>query len=172
MDFFTKALAAEYDFNAIGQFFKNLYNGSFTGKIAEIWDSIWGALSAIHPFVGYLLLALALVELFLGKRLLGFQKFLGGFAIGYAASVIYLVPVFADLIPAIGDFAWIIGIVFGVVGVLLRKPIYMVVYIIAAAYIPYYVVYSGTLVESLGGQLAIAAAAAVVAAEAFAVCVL
>ncbi len=157
MEFFNKVLAAEYDFSAIGQFFKDLYNGSLTGSLREMWDNILGI-----PAVAYVLLVLALLQLFAGKHLLGIQKFVGGFAVGYAASVVFLAPVLADLIPAIADYAWIVGIVFGVIGVLIRKVIYMAVYIIAFAYIPYFVLYSGTLVEALKGQLVIAAAAAVV----------
>ncbi len=162
MDFFKKVLAAEFDFDAIGQFFKNLFNGSFTGKVEALWDQLWGMVSVIHPFVGYLFLALALVQLLFGKRLLGFQKFVGAFAVGYAASVVYLVPVLADLIPALADFGWIVGIVVGIIAILLRKILYMAVYIIAFAYIPYYLVYSGSLVEAIGGNMIIAAAVAAV----------
>lgn len=162
MDFFNKVLAAEYDFDAIGQFFKNLFNGSFTGKVEELWDKLWGMASVIHPFVGYIFLALALVQLLFGKRLLGFQKFIGAFAVGYAASVVYLVPVLADLIPALADFGWIVGIVVGIIAILLRKILYMAVYIVAFAYIPYYLLYSGEIVAATKGQLIIAAAAAAV----------
>lgn len=162
MEFFNKVLAAEFDFGAIGQFFKNLYNGSFTGKVAELWDAVWSALSVIHPFVGYILLVLALLELFLGKRLLGVQKFLGAFAVGFAAGAVYLVPLIAKLIPAIADLGWVVGIVTGVIAVLLRKILYMALYIIAFAYIPYFVLYSGAIVDATANNLVIAAAGAVV----------
>lgn len=160
MEFFNKVLAAEFDLNAIGQFFKNLYNGSFTGKIEELWDKLWGMVSVIHPFVGYLLLALALVELLFGKRLLGFQRFIGVFAVGFAACTVYLLPVLEELIPALADFGWIVSIVVGLIAVLLRKLIYILVYIAAFAYIPYYLVYSGALLPAFGGNLIYAGAAA------------
>ncbi len=160
MEFFNKVLAAEYDFSAIGQFFKNLFNGSFTGKVEALWDKLWDMVSVIHPFVAYILLALALVELLFGKRLLGLQKFIGMFALGYAATVVYLVPVLADLIPALADFGWIVGIVVGIIAILLRKVLYILLYIVAFAYIPYYLVYSGSIVASIGGSLIFAGAAA------------
>lgn len=160
MGFFNKVLAAEFDFSAIGQFFKNLYNGSFTGKLEELWDKLWDMVSMIHGFVPYILLALALVQLLFGKRLLGVQKFIGAFAIGYAASVVYLVPLIADLSAKLGEFGWIFGIVVGIIAILIRKVLYMVVYIAAFAYIPYYLVYSGSIVESFGGNYIYAGAAA------------
>jgi len=162
MEFLNKVLAAEYDFGAIGQFFKNLWNGSFTGKVEALWDSLWGMVSVIHPFVAYILLALALVELLFGKRLLGVQKFLGAFLLGYAATVVYLVPVLADLHAVFADFGWIVGIVVGIIAILLRKVLYMVVYIVAFAYIPYYLVYSGALVASFAENMIFAGAAAAV----------
>ena len=162
MEIFNKILAAEYDFNAIGQFFKNLWNGSFTGKVEALWDKLWGMVSVIHPFVAYILLALALVELLFGKRLLGLQKFLGMFVLGYAATMVYLVPVLADLHGIFADFGWIVGIVLGIVAILLRKVLYMVIYIVACAYIPYYLVFSGTLVASFANNPIFAGAAAAV----------
>lgn len=162
MGFFNKVLAAEFDFSAIGQFFKNLYNGSFTGKLEELWDKLWDMVSMIHGFVPYILLALALVQLLFGKRLLGVQKFLGAFAIGYAASAVYLVPVIADMSAKLGDLGWIFCIVIGIIAILIRKVLYMAVYIAAFAYIPYYLVYSGTIVESIGGSYIYAGAAAAV----------
>ncbi len=164
MEFFNKVLAAEFDLSAIGQFFKNLFDGSFTGKVEALWEQLWGMAAVIHPFVGFILLALALVELLFGKRLLGFQRFLGAFAVGFAAAMVYLVPVIEGLVPAIAEFGWIVGIVVGVIAILLRKLIYILLYIAAFAYIPYYLVFSGTLLPAFGGNLIYAAAAAGVVA--------
>ena len=136
MNFLNKVLAAEYDFSAIGQFFKNLYNGSFTGKVEALWDKLWGMLPVNETIVACILLALAAIELLFGKRLLGLQKFLGAFALGYAGAYVYLVPVLADLVPALADYGWIIALVVGVIAILLRKIIYIVAYIAAFAYIP------------------------------------
>ena len=162
MNFLNKVLAAEYDFSAIGQFFKNLYNGSFTGKVEALWDKLWGMAAVIAPFVAYILLALAAIELLFGKRLLGLQKFLGAFALGYAGAYVYLVPVLADLVPALAEYGWIIALVVGVIAILLRKIIYIVVYIAAFAYIPYFIVYSGAIAPLAGfaGNLVVAGAAA------------
>lgn len=160
MEFFNKVLAAEFDLSAIGQFFKNLFNGSFTGKIEALWDKLWGMVSVIHPFVGYILLVLALVELLFGKRLLAFQRVLGAFFVGFAACSVYLIPLLADLVPALADYGWIVSIVVGLIAVLLRKLIYIVVYIAAFAYIPYYLVYSGSLLPGFAGNLIYAGVAA------------
>ena len=162
MEILNKVLAAEYDFGAIGQFFKNLWNGSFTGKVEALWDKVWGMASAIHPFVAYILIALAAIELLFGKRLLGLQKFVGMFALGYAASVVYLVPVLANLHGIFADFGWIVGIVVGIIAVLLRKILYILGYIVVFAYIPYFVVYSGAIAPLAGfaGNLVVAGAAA------------
>ena len=160
MEFINKVLAAEFDFGAISEFFKKLWDGGFAGKVEGLWDQVWGMLAVIHPFVAYILIALGAIELLFGKRLLGFQKFIAAFAVGFCASSVYLVPLVADLIPAIADFGWILAIVVGIIAILLRKVIYMVVYIAALAYIPYMVVYSGMIVESIGGNLIFAGAAA------------
>ena len=162
MDFLKKIFAAEYDFDAMGQFFKNLYNGGFAGFLKDTLDSIFGATSAIQPILGYLLLVLALIQLFLGKRLLGAQKLIGCIVVGYAASVAYLVPVLANWAAFFGDQPWIVGIVFAVIGGLFYKFFYMVAYVFAFAYIPYFLLYSGTLTAALAGKAVIAGAAAAV----------
>ena len=160
MGFIDKVLGAKFGFDAIGKFFKGLYEGGFSGKVEELWDKLWDMLAVIHPFAIYILLALSLVQLLFGKRLLAFQRFIGCFAVGYAAAVVYLVPVLESLVAAIVDYAWIVGIVCGVIAVLLRKLIYIVVYIAAFAYIPYYLVYSGKIVPSIGNNLIYAGVAA------------
>ena len=162
MELINKVLAAGYDLNAIGQFFKRLYNTSFTGKVEALWDKLWGMVAVIHPFVTYILLALAVIQLLFGKRLLGLQKFLGAFALCYAGTVYYIVPKLTSLVPALADYGWIIAIVVGIIGILLRKVVYMVSYIVAFAYIPYFIVYSGKIsfIAGFAGNLVVAGAAA------------
>lgn len=152
------------DFSKIAGVYENVYNGFFNEKVAGLWDKLWNMVSVIHPFVAYILIALGAIELLFGKRLLGVQKFFGMFCIGCGATVAYLVP----LIPfeGIAKYAWIVGIVAGVVAILLRKFLYMVLYIGAFAFFPAWLLYSGAIsaLSSFAGNLIVAAAAGVVVA--------
>ena len=151
-------------FDKIAGVYEKVCDGFFNEKIAGIWEKLWNMVSMIHPYVAYILIALGAIELLFGKRLLGVQKFFGMFFIGCGATVAYLVP----LIPleGVGKYAWIIGLIAGVVAILLRKFLYMVLYIGAFAFIPACVLYSGTIgaLASFKGNLVIAAAAGAVIA--------
>ncbi len=152
------------DFSKIEGVYEKVYNGFFNEKVAGLWEKLWNMVSMIHPFVAYILIALGAIELLFGKRLLGVQKFFGMFCIGCGVTVAYLVP----MIPfeSIGKYAWIIGLIAGVVAILLRKFLYMVVYIAAFAYFPAWLLYSGQIgaLASFQGNLIIAAAAGAVIA--------
>ena len=147
------------DFSKIEGVYEKIYNGFFNEKVAGLWEKLWDMVSMIHPFVAYILIALGAVELLFGKRLLGVQKFFGMFCIGCGATVAYVVP--ALPLDGIAEYAWIIGIVVGVIAILLRKFLYMVLYIAAFAYFPAWVLYSGaiTALSSFSGNLIVAAAA-------------
>ncbi|MBP3606604.1 MAG: hypothetical protein J6J66_08420 [Clostridia bacterium] len=152
------------DFSKIAGVYEKVYNGFFSGKVEAVWEKLMSLLSVIEPFLPYVLIALGAIELLFGKRLLGLQKFFGMFCIGYGAAVAYLVPVIP--FEGIAKYAWIVGIVVGVVGILLRKFLYMVLYIGAFAFFPAWVLYSGQIAaaSALAGNLIVAAAAGAVVA--------
>ena len=152
------------DFSKFEGVYEKVYNGFFNEKVAGIWEKLWGMVSMIHPFAAYILLALGALELLFGKRLLGVQKFFGAFCVACGVAVAYLVP----RIPfdGIAEYAWIVGIVVGVIAVLLRKFLYVVTYIGAFAFAPAWLLYSGTIdaLAGFSGNIIYAGAAGAVVA--------
>ncbi len=158
---------AEYDFKAIGEWFKSVYETiSTNADISGLWASFTSILNML-PLIatGAIFLVLSLVEVFFGKKLLGIQKFLLCFAVGYTASVAYLAPLLPEgfTIPS-----WIIGVVVGAVAALLFKLIYFLAYIVAAGYSVYIICMGGfylpeAVAPMVKGNMVIALAAGAVA---------
>jgi len=90
----------------------------------------------VYPF-----LVLALIECFAGKRLLGFQKFVACFILGFEYGVLYVSPMLDDVV-AIDH--WIAGLVIGLVAALLSKLIYFLAYVGIVGYAVYFIAYTGT----------------------------
>ena len=149
----------------IQAFFQSVINAEF--DFAAIWESIfgvWAALTAsptyieIESFVSGLLtsvpgiavtgvlLVLSLIQVFAGKKLLGFQKFVACFAVGFVYGVVFLAP-FIETIVVIPH--WVSGVVVGAIAALLCKPVYFLTYVGAAAYSMYFVCYSGEILPEL-----------------------
>lgn len=146
-------------------FFESVINAEF--DFAAIWESIlgvWAALTAspayieIKAFIDGLLsnvpamavtgvlLVLSLIQVFFGKKLLGFQKFIACFAVGFAYGVVFLAP-FVDTVFQMPH--WISGVVVGAIAALLCKLVYFLLYIGAAAYSVYFIAFSGTILPEV-----------------------
>ena len=89
---FSGLINAEYDFSAIGDWVKSVYEFiAADATISGIWGTINSFLTAIPTIaVTSILLVLSLIEVFCGKKLLGLQKFLACFVVGFAVSAAYL----------------------------------------------------------------------------------
>ena len=150
----------------IQSFFASVINAQF--DFAQIWESIVGTYYAvicsptyieIEAFVKELLvnvpgvavtaalLVLSLIQLFAGKKLLNFQKFVACFVLGFAYGVVFLAPLVETVVPL--PYHWISGVVVGVIAALLCKPVYFVGYVGAAAYAAYFVCFSASVLPEL-----------------------
>ena len=110
--------------------------------IAPIWEMACGYIEMVVPYMAYIVMALGLVVALFGKKLLPVVKFLGFFAIGFGAGVLYLSPVIDSLfvIPS-----WIVGLVIGVIAAVFSKILYLIVF----ALVPGYAVYSACFTASV-----------------------
>ena len=132
------------------------------GKIAnkadmlkDMWNSANEAIAPYVPafLVAFLLIGASLLEAFVGKRLLGVQKFAVCFLLGFLVGSVYLHPILA---PAVASFfalkAWIVGVVVGVIAGLLCRPLYFVGYVGVIGYFGYFLMVSGVLLEWTKGS--------------------
>jgi len=148
---FFEKVAAGFSFDEIGAWFKDLF-GKVTaegGPVETYWSTGLDFIKGLLPLAWILpaiLIALSLVQVFAGKKLLGIQKFVACFVVGYALGAVLLTPVIAELF-AIAD--WIVGLVVGVIAALLCKPIYFLSYVVAAGYGVYALCMSDVLPEAI-----------------------
>lgn len=143
MDFLNQIV----DGKAVSETVSGLYSqvAAEGGTVKTLWDAGMGFVESILPFAWILpaiLAVLSLVEVFAGKKLLGLQKILGCFVVGFACGATFLAPVVATLVAI---DAWIVGLVVGVVAALLCKPVYFIAYVVAAVAAPFYVCMSGLI---------------------------
>ena len=110
--------------------------------IAPIWETVAGYLEMVMPYMAYIVMALGLVVALFGKKLLPVVKFLGFFAIGFGAGVLYLSPLVDKLfvIPS-----WITGLVIGVIAAVFFKILYILVVALASGYAMYSVCYTASV---------------------------
>ena len=165
---FFEKVAAGFSFEEIGAWFKDLF-ASVTaegGPVETYWTMGLDFIKGLLPLAWILpaiLAVLSLVQVFAGKKLLGLQKFIACFVVGYALGAVLLTPVIAQVFE-ISD--WIVGLVVGVVAALLCKPIYFLSYVAVAGYGVYALCMSDVLPEAVASftnSWYIALAAAVVA---------
>lgn len=156
MEFVYDLIGGKFDFSALGQFISSQYEaimGCDTVKL--IWDTVASCIGAVVPFIPYFFMALALVEVFFGTKLLSLQKFFFFLAVGFGLGVYYVAPLLDQfiLLPH-----WVMGLVVGIVAAVLFKLEYVILYILAAAYSAYILVFA-----NFGNNMVISAAAALVA---------
>lgn len=164
MEFINDLIACKFGFADLWAKISEFY-ATVAGEgtaVKGLWDT---GIGFIKPYIGayfaYILIALSLVQAFFGKRLLGLQKFLGFFAIGFTLGMYYLAPIVKGFLPVIPD--WVVGLVVAVLAAVLSKVLYLVVVAVAAGYSAYLVAYSGMVLGAIKGNLIVAAAVAVVA---------
>ena len=90
MTFFNSVKDASYSFTDIFAFFAGLWQEVMTSEgVSGIFSIVDMALAAILPFLPFIYLALGIVVLFFGQRLLGVLRFLAVFFVGFVAGVYY-----------------------------------------------------------------------------------
>ena len=116
---------------------------------AEVTNTLAWAKDLLAPVWAYrffAFMALALIVALFGKRLLGILKFLGGFAAGFIAGVALIAPMVSFIPP---KFAWIVGLVVGIVAALLIKFLYYVIVIVGVGYGAYFCAFSATYLSAV-----------------------
>ncbi len=126
----------------------------------EILDAVW-AEQSIAPFkasfdaflaansavVPYVFMAICLIIGLFGRRLTGVIRVCLLFAIGFVASVYWIVPFVNTYVPAIPGY--VVGLVIGVIAACLSNFIYNAAYIGAIGFGIFNMCYSGTILVEL-----------------------
>lgn len=140
MDFIYDLIGGKFGFPVLGEFIKAQYEAIMgCDTVKFMWDAAVSYIGTIVPYIPYFFMALALVELFFGAKLLPVQKFLFFLAIGFGLGTYYVAPLLDQFMiwPH-----WIMGLVVGVVAAVLFKLEYFLFYIVAIAYSAYTLVFT------------------------------
>ncbi len=120
-DLIAKFASGEFDLHAAKTLVKDLYDAlrgaDWLNSGIEFLKGVWA------PLPSAILLAVAVLMLLFGKKMMGVWKFLGMFCLGYAASVVLLVntgKLDTFFIPG-----WIVALIIGGLAAVLSKYIYL-----------------------------------------------
>ena len=154
MDLINKFIDASVTFGDIGAWFGGVFEkvAGEGSTAAHYFGVAKDFLAGVLPYVWILpaaLVLLSLVQVFFGKKLLGLQKFLACFAVGFASGAAYVTPLISGLGLGINIPDWIVGLVIGVVAALLYKLVYFLAYVGAAGAATYVLCVSGILPEAV-----------------------
>ena len=135
---------AEVGFAELGEVFADVYRGLIGHEnFVSVWSKIGGIISSLGIITTVILLALSVVQLFFGRKLINFQAFILFFAAGFVVGTSLLAPLLAGVGMAIPP--WIIGLIAGIVAALFSKLIFFVVYVFAVGYATYMISAGGHL---------------------------
>ncbi len=128
---------------------------------ADILKDAWN--NYVTPNVPAVLLlvlfaALSLVEAFAGKRLLGVQKAIASFILGFLAGAVYIHPILAEFTEQFFVLdRLLVGVIVGVIMALICRAIYFCAYVGVFGYFAYFIMINGVLFEFTKGSKLIAA---------------
>ena len=159
---------ATFDLGALWEWISAFFKSMFANPAVDGYIQLAEGYLAMVPalVVPGALLILSLIQAFFGKKLLGLQKFLGCFTLGFVCGVAIVHPFVAAFIQGIS--AEIIGLIIGIVCGLLCKPVYFLTYVAVAGYSVYNILFGGyylpeTITAMTKGNLVVCAVAAGVA---------
>ena len=156
MEFFYDLIGGKYGFPVLGEFIASQYEAIMgCDTVRFMWDVALSYIGVVVPYIPYFFMALALVELFFGAKLLSVQKFFFFLAVGFGVGTYYVSPLLDQIMvwPH-----WILGLVVAIVAAVLFKLEYLILYIVASAYSAYTLVFT-----FFGNNMTAAAVAALVA---------
>ena len=161
---FDGLIKGQYGFDELGNEIKSVYeNVAGNGDIVYWWDKI-NEFLAVVPSIAItgVLLALSLVMVFCGKRLLNFMKFVAFPVVGFCVGTAFLSPLVTEVLPVIPW--WVTGAVIAVFAFFLSKTLYFVLYVGSAGYAAYLFCIKGYILpEMLSENTMIGLVAAAVA---------
>ena len=147
--FFDNISHASFDFSSIIEFFGGIITGMQSSPgVADVWNTIFSFAISLGMLTPLILLALSVLELLFGKKLMAVQRFVALFVVGYCAGVYFVSPAINNVF-ALPDY--ISGIVIAIVVAVLSKYLYFVILAIASAYSVYYICYSAAFLPFLQG---------------------
>ena len=137
MEFLTQLANAELSFQDIGAWFSDVYSQVTVegGVVESFWNQGLSFVQGLLPLAWIfpaILAVLSLIQVFAGKKLLGLQKLIACFVVGFACGAVFVTPLVEGLGFAIDS--WIVGVIVGVVSALICKLVYFLAYVIAAGY--------------------------------------
>lgn len=160
VEFLYRLVTADFSFpemtGGIGWLVSDI---SASPHINAWWGGIKSAFAGIEAVIPFIILALALVILFVGKRLFLFIRCLAFFVFGFVIGVYLLAPYVLVVIPTLPT--WFIGLIIGIVSAVLSRLLYIVLY----AFVPGYVMFalfSGSTIPALDGMYIAGIIAAIV----------
>lgn len=140
-EFFTTLKEGRFGFGVIKDAVVNLYYSiTENPDIVPIWNWIMNLIEPIFGVVTVVLLAVALIGVFFGKKALPFYKFVFFFIVGFALGVHLLAPIIPDVVTIP---SWVVGIVLAVVVAVLYKFLYYALYALCFGYSAYILAYYG-----------------------------
>ena len=147
MAFFESIKNATLSLVDIFAYLTNMVTGTLENSaIANVLDWVKGLLNPVWAYRFYAFMLLAVILAFFGKRMYGFLKFIAGFFAGFCVGVDVLAP----MIPFINEaWAWIVGIIVGLVAALLIKFLYYVIVIVGVGYGAYWLAYSAAFLPQV-----------------------
>ena len=149
--------------------FGPMLNGA-AGSAWEVWEIVRGFFESHNLLLvlAIAILALSLVEAFLGKKIIGFQKFVACFIFGFIIGTAFIYPILA---PLTESFAWVttyvVGAAIGLICALLCLPIYVVFYALSIGYFTYSLMMDGLVPSFADNKIAAAVAMVLVVVLAF-----
>jgi hypothetical protein len=134
-EFLDSVVNGTLDFKALGEIFKGFFASTLANPgIAMVWEKVITFLRSLGIVFPLGLLALSLILLFLGKKLLSIERFIVAALVGYAIGVVIISPMINQVF-ALPDY--ISGAVIALVLAVLCKYIYFAVVAIAVGYSVY-----------------------------------
>ncbi len=141
-----------------GGLWEQITNLDVLAKVVELWKN------NVADYKHYIFLALALVIVLLGQKLMGAMKFVASFVLGAGLGIDLLSDIVVKIGLGRGTAELVSAAVCGVVAAILFKVVYIAAIVLVGGYVAYDVVLTGAIkaLASIKGNQIIAAAAAVV----------
>ena len=162
--FFAAIGDGSLDFARLGEFFRGCIDAFYANEhLSGMWAAIRAFCDGLGIALPIILLVLCALVLFLGKKLLGVERFVAFTVLGYIVGVIGISPLI-NKIFALPEF--ISGIIVALVAAVLSKYLYHAAVAIAAGYSLFVIFYTDSVFAAVStqGQLTVCIIIAAIAA--------
>ena len=144
-DFINHLIGARFSFTFVWELLVDLYNSILANEnVISVWNTVTSFVSQFAWVLPYILMASGLIIAFFGKKMSGFLKFIGFFAVGFALGIHFLVPILPPEVPIPN---WVIGIVTALVTAVLSKFLFVASCSVSLLYSVYRLCYHGFFLD-------------------------